>query len=61
MRELAEYQMSQDQYISTQATSVTLFCALLRLAGSGALFDCVARKVGAFTSVDLSEGEGQQQ
>jgi len=60
MREFAEYQMSQDQYIITQAISITLICALLRLACRGALFDCVARKVVTF-GVDLGECEGQQQ
>lgn len=61
MRECAEYQISQDQYISAQTISVSLLCALLRLACIGALFDCVARKVGAVRSVDLGEGGGEQQ
>ena len=61
MCEYAEYQTSQDQYISTQTISVSLLCTPLRLACSGALFDRVARKVGAVRSVDLGESGGQQQ
>jgi len=61
MREFAEYPKSQDQYIGAQATSITIFRALLRVARSGTLLDCVARKVGAAAGVDLGESEGQQQ
>lgn len=61
MCEFAEYQMCKDEYIGTQAISKSLLRAILRVACSGGLSDCVARKVGAVIGVDLGEDEGQQQ
>ena len=61
MRKFPEYQICEDPYIGTQAISVSLLRALLRVAYGSALFDCVAGKVGATIGDDLGKGEGQQQ
>jgi hypothetical protein len=60
MREFPECE-SADPYIIAETIRVSLLCALLRVACSSTLIDCVARKVGAVARLGGGLGEGERQ